>query len=180
LVSGHHSSVASQLLKKSKLHSFFSKNNFFCVSDEYISKKADADKKLHLDALAKDPGFVDSYFKQVLIQEKLVELNLLQKDVLLLSDDVWVDGYYTTRFSNVDFAIFEGNICDRGKKVSRIQGLAYFNFDFSSVESLLRDFPVVDYSFLDRYVFNEMKKVLVGESVQDSIRKRLLRRAGVV
>jgi hypothetical protein len=123
---------------------------------------------------------VDSYFKQVLIQEKLVELNLLQKDVLLLSDDVWVDGYYTTRFSNVDFAIFEGNICDRGKKVSRIQGLAYFNFDFSSVESLLRDFPVVDYSFLDRYVFNEMKKVLVGESVQDSIRKRLLRRAGVV
>jgi hypothetical protein len=162
LVSGHHSSVASKKLLKSKLDSFFQKENFFCVSDEYISKKTDADKKLHLDGLAKDPEFVDSYFKQVLIQEKLIEHNLLQKDVLLLSDDVWVDGYYTVKFSNVDFAIFEENVCDRGKKIPKVEGLAYFNLGFSSVEPLLKDFPRVDLSFLDRYVFNEMKKVLVG------------------
>jgi hypothetical protein len=175
LVSGHHESVASKKMLEHKFHAFFDEEHFLFVDENYISKKDEVDRKLHQDALEKDPHFVDTYFKQVMIQKILAEKKFSPKDALLLSDDLWVDGYYNIRFSKIDFAIFEGNILERGKPAKKIDGLAYFTLDFSSVKKLLENFPVVDNSFLDRFVFEEMKKVLVGESVQNAIRESAIR-----
>jgi len=176
LVSGHHEPIAKQILHKHEFSKFFDENHFLCVDELYISKKEVADRDLHKENLKKDKFFLDNYFKQVAIQQLLKEKDLNERDALLLSDDIWVDGYYTTRFSKIDFAIFEENITDRGNKVDRINGLAYFSFDFSSVKKLLSDFPKVDLSGLDKYVFEIMKKVLVGDSVQESIRNAALKR----
>jgi hypothetical protein len=176
LVSGHHEKIAKPILHKNEFTNFFDEKHFLCVDESYINKKESTDKELHENNLKKDPNFLDNYFKQVVIQQILKEKDLNERDALLLGDDIWTDGYYTTRFSKIDFAIFEDNVNDRGKRVDRINGLTYFNLDFSSVKQLLESFPKVDYSALDKYVFEVMKKVLVGDSVQESIKKAALKR----
>lgn len=176
LVSGHHEPVAKKIMAEKEFHSFFDKSHFVFVDDVYINSKGEDDKKLHLDSLAKDSNFNDSFFKQVLIQRVLKEKDINERDALLLCNDVWVDGYYTARFSKIDFAIFEGNITDRGNKTERINGLAYFNFDFNSVKQLLTKFPEVNLSSLDKYVFEVMKKALVGDQVKDSIKQSILKK----
>ncbi len=176
LVSGHHETIAKQKILEKKFHEFFDKEHFVFVDELYIESKGEDDKKLHRDNLAKDPEFNDSFFKQVLIQRVLKEKDVNQKDALLLCNDVWVDGYYTTKFSKIDFALFEENLTDRGNKVERLSGLAYFNFDFDSVKQLLTNFPKVDFASLDKYVFEVMKSVLVGDSVKDSIRQSILKK----
>jgi hypothetical protein len=176
LVSGHHEPVAKRKMVDKEFHKFVDSKHFVFVDEVYIESKGEDDKKLHRDNLAKDAEFNDSFFKQVLIQRILKEKDLNEKDALLLCNDIWVDGYYTTRFSKIDFALFENNLTDRGNKTERINGLVYFNFDFDSVKSILTDFPVVNYSSLDKYIFDVMKNVLVGDSVKDSIRQSVLKK----
>lgn len=176
LVSGHHESVAKQKMMEKEFHKFVDSNHFVFVDELYIESKGYEDKKIHRDNLKKDVEFNDSFFKQVLIQRVLKEKDLNEKDALLLCNDIWVDGYYTTRFSKIDFALFENNLTDRGNKVERVNGLAYFNFDFDSVKQLLIDFPCVNFISLDKYVFEVMKTVLVGDSVKDSIRQSILKK----
>ncbi len=176
LVSGHHETIAKQKMIEKKFHKFFDEKHFVFVDELYIESKTEDDKKLHRDNLAKDPTFNDSFFKQILIQRILKEKDLNEKDALLLCNDIWVDGYYTSRFSKIDFALFEDNLTDRGNKVERINGLAYFNFDFDSVKQLLVNFPNTTLFSLDKYVFDVMNKVLVGDNVKNSIKQSILKK----
>ncbi len=173
VISGYHEKVAHKKFEESFLKDSLHKNNFVCADEDYIMKKAKDDQTLHREKLNKDPEFNDSYFKQVFIENILKEKSISQKDAILLGEDIWVDGYYTTRFSKIDFAIFEENVSDRGKSVERISGLAYFSLDFSSVKQLLENFPIVDLRALDKYVFEVMKKALVGENLSGIIKKGL-------
>ncbi len=176
MISGHIESVAKNKHACLKVSKCLGADRFLCVDENYIKEKAEMDEKLHRDALSKNPEFVDTYFKQVMIQKILAEKKIQPKDALLLSDDVWVDGYYTMRFSKIDFAIFEDNVVDRGKKISKMQGLAYFNLDFASVKKLIEAFPSVDTSALDVYVFEEMKKVLVGDAFVKAVKNELMKK----
>lgn len=173
ILSGHHAPIAQKKLAEGELHNYFDKEHFLSVDEEYILGKAEVDQNLHREGLKKDPHFIDSYFKQIAIQKVLAAKKLLPKDALLFGDDLWVDGYYTMRFSKIDFALFEENLLDRGKSVQPISGLAYFKLEFDSVKSLVEKFPKVDYSALDKYVFESMKKVLVGDNFADAIKKGL-------
>lgn len=173
LVSGHAKEAAIEKLASVNFEGFFDEKHFLFVDEKYISKKAEMDKKVYEASLAKDPEFVDTYFKQVIISEIMKKKRLSEKDILLLSNDIWVDGYYTTRFSKVDFAIFEENIMDRGKPAERMSGLAYFNLDFASVKPLIEKFPHTDHVALDKYVFESMKKALIGDNFTDLIKKGL-------
>jgi hypothetical protein len=163
LISGLHEKVAKKSFEKSFVKDYFNKKKFLFVTEDYISSKAETDEKLHRDNLEKDEFFVDSFFKQSIISKMIKEKELEKDSFILLCNDVWVDGYYTMRFSQIDFAIFENNVCDRDKKIEKISGLAYFNFDFDSVKKLLEDFPVVDYFHLDKYVFEVMKEVIMKD-----------------
>ncbi len=172
LLSGFHKDVAEKKFSESFLPKYFKQKNFFFVNEEYISSKQDTDEKIHRDSLKKDPEYNDGYFKQTIIQKICKDEKVTEKDALLLCDDIWIDGYYTTRFSKIDFALFEENLCDRGKTCDRISGLAYFSLKFISVKNLLLDFPTVDFSVLDRYVFNKMKDVLLGNTDFSAIIKK--------
>jgi len=179
LISGFHESVAVKKHAHSLLDSFFDKKHFLFVNDTYISKKQEADARLHRDGLAKDPEFVDSYFKQVAMKDVVDKRHLFPSDALLLSDDLWVDGYYTNRFSKLDFAIFEENILDRGKPAEPISGLAYFSLNVESVKPLLANFPKIDFSALDKYVFEAMKNILIGDTnFANVVRKSLEKKKG--
>ena len=169
LVTGFHEPVADSKLNSSYLKDFFDGGHFLHVDESYIAGKGEQDEKIHRESLEKNPEFNDSYFKQVGMQKVLSERHLLPKDALLLSEDLWVDGYYTMRFSKVDFAMFEENLLDRGKRADRISGLAYFNLDFSSVKGLLESFPPVSYAGLDKFVFDSMKKALLGDNTMSAL-----------
>ena len=176
LVSGHHETIAKQKMIEKKFHTYFDESHFAFVDEKYIESKGEEDKKLHKDGLSKDVNFNDSFFKQVFIQRLLKEKDLNEKDALLLCNDIWVDGYYTSRFSKIDFALFEENLTDRGNKTERLSGLAYFNFDFDTVKQLFMDFPDVNLVALDRYIFDVMNKVLVGDNVKNSIKQSILKK----
>jgi len=113
LLSGFHEIIAKKEFKKSGFEKYFDKGHFLFVDEEYISNKADIDEKIHRESLEKDPEFVDSYFKQIVIQKIIEKDSVPNESVLLLCNDIWVDAYYTTRFSKVDFALFEENILEQ-------------------------------------------------------------------
>lgn len=171
VLSGFHESVAHKKFDKSFLKEIHSKEHFVCATEKYILSKNSDDEKVYREKLSLDPEFNDSYSKQVFIEDILKQKKVSQKDALLLGDDIWVDGYYTTRFSKINFALFEENLTDRSKRTERINGLAYFSLDFDSVKLLLEKFPQVDTSSLDKYVFETMKKALVGDSLNDAMKK---------
>lgn len=171
MVTGFHEPVAHKKFESSCLVDFFDDAHFLHVDKEYIDGKLETDRKIHLDGLAKDPEFNDSYFKQVVMEKVLTEHKISPRRALLLCDDLWVDGYYTMRFSKVDFAIFEENILDRGKPAEHISGLAYFSLGFPSVKMLLENFPQVDLKALDKLVFESMKKALIDEDAFSKIVK---------
>jgi hypothetical protein len=163
LISGYHESVAKKKFSESFLKKYFSEEQFIYVHDDYVNKKEDTDRKLHLENLKKDSEFNDSYFKQVEIKNFLESNNLDKKDILLLANDLWVDGFYTIKFSGVDFAICKENIVERGNIASCINGLAYFNFDFDSLKILIEDFPIVDTTALQDFIFKKMSEVLMKD-----------------
>jgi hypothetical protein len=169
LVTGFHEPVAHEKLDSGFLRDLFDDKHFLHVDEAYITEKGGPDEKIHRDSLEKDPEFNDSYFKQVVMQRVLAERHLFPKDALLLSDDLWVDGYYTMRFSKADFAMFEENLLDRGRKAERIPGLAYFSLDFASARKLLESFPQVSYAGLDKFVYDSMKKALLGENTMSTL-----------
>ena len=173
LISGFHEVIAKKEFKKSGLEKYFDKKHFLFVNEEYILGKADVDEKIHRDSLKEDEMFVDSYFKQVAIQKIIEEDNVSSDEVLLLGNDIWVDAYYTTRFSKVDFALFEENILQRGNKAKSLEGLAYFSLEFNSVKSLLEDFPIVDLKSLDKFVFDTMKKVIMDNVDLSGVAKKI-------
>ncbi len=173
VISGFYEKVALEKFEKSFVKKYVPKKNFLFVDDDYISSKAEVDEKLHKDNLEKDPFFVDSFFKQKIISSFLDEKGFLKSDALLLCNDIWVDGYYTIRFSGIDFAIFEKNILDRSKESEKIEGLIYFDLDFEKVKKLLEKFPDYDYSVLDEYVFETMKKVIMKDIDLDELKKKI-------
>jgi len=173
LLSGFHEIIAKKEFKKSGFEKYFDKGHFLFVDEEYISNKADIDEKIHRGSLEKDPEFVDSYFKQIVIQKIIEKDSVPNESVLLLCNDIWVDAYYTTRFSKVDFALFEENILERGNKAPSLLGLAYFSLKFDSVKVLLESFPSIDLTALDKFVFNTMKKLLLEEVDFSGVAKKV-------
>lgn len=109
----------------------------------------------------------------MIIQKFLKENNFESKDAILFCEDIWVDAYYTTRFSKIDFALFENNLRDRGKKTDRISGLAYFNLDFNSVKILIENFSKTDLSLLDKFVFTKMQETLLKDVDFSNVVKKI-------
>ncbi|MDD3159528.1 MAG: hypothetical protein PHQ98_01000 [Candidatus ainarchaeum sp.] len=172
LLSGHHEKIAKEKFNNSFLKDFFSEDEFIFVDDNYIQNKHETDKMIHESNLEKDIEFSDSYFKQIIIQKILKELNLENSDALLFCKDVWVDAYYTTRFSKIDFALFETNLLDRGKKTDLISGLVYYNFDFNKVKELIENFPKLYTAQLEKKVNDEIKNVLLKDTDFSGLNKK--------
>jgi hypothetical protein len=172
LISGHHEKIAKEKFNNSFLKDFFLEKEFIYVDDNYIQNKHETDKMIHESNLEKDIEFTDSYFKQLIIEKILKEENFEKSDALLFCKDVWVDAYYTTRFSKIDFALFETNLLDRGKKTELLSGLVYYNFEFSKIKELIENFPKLYTSQLEKKVNDEIKKVLLKDSDFSGLSKK--------
>ena len=173
LLSGFHEKIAMEEFDNSNLKKYFDKSHFLYVDENYISKKAELDEKIHREALDNDSKFIDSYFKQIAIEKVIDETRVAKEEMLLLCNDIWVDGYYTTRFTKINFALFEENILERGNKAERISGLAYFSLEFDSVKKLIVNFPEIDFDPMGKFIFNIMKKVLMSDVDLSGVVKKI-------
>jgi hypothetical protein len=173
LLSGHHEKIAKEKFENSYLKDLIPIERFIFVDDNYIQKKEEQDKQMHLENLEKDENYKDSYFKQVFIQEQLLKKNIDKKNAVLLCKDIWVDGYYTSRFSKIDFALFKNNLLNKGVKTQLVSGLIYYDLDIFQVKELIENFPVIQTYQLEKIVNEEIrKKLLENTDFSGLIKKR--------
>lgn len=162
LLSGLPEKVARQKVQENQLENYFKPDHLFFVSEAYVNAKAEVDKVLYQQHLEKDPQFKDEYFKQVMIEKMVNDFNLDKKDLVLIGNDVWTEGYYTDRFSKIDFAIIESASASLGvKKVDKIPSICYIQRTWEDIQKiLLEPFPVHDPAPLEKFVFKVMSEKL--------------------
>ena len=173
LVTGLHEEKAKKLLGENGLYEFFNKENCFYVTKDYIHSKEEIDRQRHLQSLEQDPYFVDEYFKQKILMDFFEKETLKKEETVLIGHDIWFDGFYSMRFSKVDFVLVEKSLSDRNKLIpERIQGLTYIDFSQADLKKLiLGKFPQADLRYLETYTFNILKEQLFQKGAIDKIIK---------
>lgn len=173
LVTGLHEKKAKKSLDESGLYDFFKKENCFYVTEDYIGGKEEIDKQRHLQSLEQDPFFVDEYFKQKILMDFFEKGTLNKKETVLIGHDIWFDGFYSMRFSKVDFVIIEKALSDRNRPMpEKIQGLNYLDFTQADLKKLiLGKFPQADLRYLESYTFNILKEQLFPKGELNKIIK---------
>jgi hypothetical protein len=162
LITGLPEKVALDKIRENNLGEYFKVGHLFFVNESYINSKAEVDKVLYEQHLEKDPAFKDEYFKQVIIEKIATNFKLEKKDLILIGNDIWTEGYYTDRFSKIDFAIIESANASLGiKKNEKIPAITYIPRTWEAIQNiLLNDFPTHDPAPLEKFVFKVMSEKL--------------------
>lgn len=175
LITGLDKKVAVKKIQKYGLKKYFKKENIFYVTKEYISQKDKIDKKRYFDSLKEDPEFNDDYFKQYIINKIIDEGRIPKEEMLFVGHDLITDGFYTIRFSGIDFALLKESLSERNEKAKhKIKGLVYIKREWKDVrKALYAKLPEPDYRILDNHVFEQMKQRLFeGTELQPFIGRR--------
>ena len=173
LVTGLHDEKGKEMLEENGLYEFFRKENCFYVTKSYIHSKEEIDKQRHLQNLEQDPDFVDEYFKQKILMDLFEKGSINRNNTILIGHDVWFDGFYSMRFSKVDFILIEKSLSDRNRPIpEKIQGLNYMDFSQADLKKLiLGKFPEADLRYLENYSFNTLKEQLFKKGELNKIIK---------
>ncbi|MBU0662465.1 hypothetical protein KJ891_03300 [Candidatus Micrarchaeota archaeon] len=151
---------AKKIIEKHGIAKFFKKENIYAVTKSYIEAKPEVDRALHEKNLGEDPHFRDEYFKQYTLMEFEKCTGTPRFEMLLIGHDLWTDGFYSMRFSKVDFALIGEAYSERHvkkKKGERVKGLVYVPRKWGAIKKIIADFPKPDYTELDRHVFDTLK-----------------------
>ncbi len=160
-ITGLAENKARKKVKDHGLEGLLGGKRMFVVDDRYIASKKEMDRKLYVKHIKEDPGFKDEFLKQVVISKMKDELGYKKPQIAFVGHDVWTEGFYTRRFSEIDFAIVEESASSLGKKMDKkIRGIVYVKRNWSGLERVLRWQETPDYSDLDKFVFDTMKERL--------------------
>ena len=173
MITGFHEEKAKKLIEENNLYEFFKKENSFYVTKDYIHGKEEIDKQRHLQSLEQDPYFVDEYFKQKILIDFFEKGTLKKEETVLVGHDIWFDGFYSMRFSKVDFMLIEKSLSDRNRPIpEKIQGLNYMDFSQADLKKLiLGKFPQADLRYLETYTFAVLKEQLFPKGELNKIIK---------
>ncbi|MFH0714798.1 MAG: hypothetical protein V1847_04015 [Candidatus Diapherotrites archaeon] len=127
-----------------------------------MDAKTEVDRKLYDEHLAKNPAFKDEYFKQQTIEQIVKTLGMQKEEVQLVGNDVWTEGFYTRRFSGVDFALIRTAHSALGeRKKEEVSKLVYIDRKWKDIESLLKgEKPKPSLEGLDKFVYQTMRDKL--------------------
>lgn len=161
-ITGYSADEALKRLEKYGLKEFFPEGRLFFVNKEYLAGREEIDRKLYEQNLKKNPEFKDEYFKQVVIEEIQKKFDYKPEEMVFVGHDLWTEGYYTLRFSKIDFALIRSAHSSLGeKKAGEIKNLIYIERDWKDIEKLVKgEFPKPDYALLEKFVLNKMKEKL--------------------
>lgn len=174
LVSGLQEKKALEIVSELKLGEFFRKENMLFATQKYINSKKEMDRKRYLVQLGEDPEFKDEYFKQEAIKKTLDRGKIQREDAILIGHDIWTDGFYTMRFSRIDFALMKESLSERHKlRKGKIKGLTYIRREWADFRKLLMGkFPKPDYRFLNKYTFEYLRgHLFAGTKIEPLIKR---------
>lgn len=173
LVSGLREKQAKKLAKKYNLDKYFEEQNMYFVTEKYIWEKKEIDKKLYMQNIEKNERFKDEFFKQYVIDLLEKELKIGKHEMLYIGHDVWSEGFYTHRFSKIDFALIKSSYSHLDeKKEFLVKGLTYIERKWKDVKKLIEGKnPKPDYSGLEKFVYNTMKEALFKGTKMEGISK---------
>ncbi len=169
LITGLPEAEAKKRIAKHKLEKYFDDAHSFSVNKPYLDSKTEVDRQLYDDHLAKNPLFKDEYFKQQTIESIVRSLGVSKEEVQLIGNDVWTEGFYTRRFSGVEFALIRSALAARGEPLKEpVVKLVYMDRKWKDVEALIRGaLPKADYTALDKFVNDTMReKLFEGTQMQ--------------
>lgn len=174
LVSGLHGDKARKKLEQLGLSKYFSDAKFFFVTHEYIHAKAEVDRDRHLESLKNDPDFLDHYLKQAVILEMVGSGKISKEESVLVGNDLMFDAFYTSRFSGIDFVLVKDSLSLRGEPVKdEISGLNYISMEKGDFKKILYwEFAKNDIAALEKRIFDEIGKALIGDKIKDAVASR--------
>jgi hypothetical protein len=175
LLTGYSEEIALEKIEKYELGQYFHKDDIFTVDKAYIETKEEEDKKRYFGFIEKDPFFKDEYFKQTVIERFSTEKGIPKGEMVLIGHDLWFDGFYTMRFSKIDFALIESANSLRGEKSDKIiEGVTYINRTWEEVKRLLQgEREPADLKALNKFVFDFLKKQMMDPNYMKVVGKPL-------
>jgi len=164
LIVGQLKEPGSKVLEKSSFARAFSEKNIFFVTQDYINSKEPFDKERHLASLEKDPGFIDEFFKQKVILDLIEKGRVKRESSVLIAHDMWLDGFYTSRFSKIDFVLLKESLSEKNVPVTEnIRWLNVISFtEKDLVNVILSKLPAPDLALLETRIFNRMNRELLS------------------
>lgn len=159
---GYSADEALKRIEKYKLREFFPEDRIFFVNKEYLAGREEIDRKLYEQKITENKEFKDEYFKQVTIQAIQEKFGYTPEEMVFIGHDLWTEGYYTFRFSKIDFALLKNSHSCLGEcKNEEIKNLTYIDRTWGDLEKLIKgEFPKPDYALLEKFVFSKMKEKL--------------------
>jgi hypothetical protein len=163
LIAGLSKSKLNEIVDKSNLKSYFKTKNIISIVDSYSDSLCDLDKALRLEKIAKNSNYEDFYFK-VYYFNNLFSKN--KSEVLFLGADAFLDGYYVSKYANVDFVLFKNKISFNNKKIDldRIEDLYLIENNSKSVIDFLQTKNKFSYDKLNAFVNNYLFKNIIGDT----------------
>ena len=168
VVSGYSIAEGNKRLEQHGLKKFVQEDRVFFVNQEYLEGREEVDKKLYEKNIAQNPEFKDEYFKQKVIEDIAAKFDYAKEDMVLIGHDVWTEGYYTFRFSQIEFALIRSAHASLGeKKEDEIKNLTYINRTWEDIVKLIKgEFPKPDYALLQKFFLDKMgEKLFEGTKV---------------
>jgi hypothetical protein len=161
-ITGFSADETLKRIEKHCLKGFFPEGRLFFVNQAYLEGREEVDKEIYEKKIKENPEFKDEYFKQVTIQGIAEKFSYKPEEMILVCNDLWTEGYYTMRFSKIEFALIRSAHSSLGqRKLEEIKGLTYINRTWEDIEKLISGkFPQPNYAFLDAFIMNSMKEKL--------------------
>ena len=93
---------------------------------------------MYLKKLEEDPQYKDEFLKQKIIEKFAKEHGISKDEMVLIGHDIWFDGFYTMKFSGIDFALLKESYSMMGQKFDTIiKDLTYINRTWADVMDLI-------------------------------------------
>ncbi len=176
IVSGLPNEFAMKKINEFKLDEFFEKEMIFTVDEQYLNLKSEEDRQIYDVKISQNPQFKDEYFKQKIIQSCLEKFSIQKKQAAFIGHDIWTEGFYTMRFSGIDFVLISSSYSHSDKLLNeKVQGINYIQRRWSDVEKLIMGkFPDSDYSKLNKYVHDKVYAHLFdGQGLVGKVKNQL-------
>ncbi len=163
LISGREKHKAIAEIAGAGLKKFFKKENIFLLNDSYLNSRAEPDRERYDANLAKDPFFTDDFFKQSVLTGLLSTGKIMRENAVLIGHDLWFDGFYTARYSGIDFVLLRDSFSERNVPSSQIPGWVHCtDFSREDFESLIAGkIPKTDAKVLESYIFKHLAREMV-------------------
>jgi hypothetical protein len=163
IVSGYTKEKGLEKLKEFGLDKFYSEENFFFVTQDYIEGKTDFDREVHKKGLEKDACFQDEFFKKILIEKEIAKRGISKEETIFVGHDALFDAYYLWKFGKIDCALLKESFSEKHKKrKEKIKTLIYIKRNWEDIQKLLLGkYKKPDYAFLETAIVLAIKEELL-------------------